>query len=166
MPARRLSSIRVSCSRMSGWRWPTSSSVSTDAAIAEFEKATQPLREVAPGWQGLLAHALARAGRRGEADMILADLRHWAERRHVDSVLHAAAHVGLDQPDEAMNCLERAADDRSALLVVGYPVLDPLRSHARFARLMARVGLPPDPLGAARAGSVSNGKGDAWLKDT
>jgi adenylate cyclase len=75
-----------------------------DAAIAEFEKVTQPLREVAPGWQGLLAHALARA-----------------------------------------------ADDRSALLVVGYPVLDPLRSHARFARLMARVGLPPDPLGAARA---------------
>ena len=120
-----------------------------DEAIAEFEKVVQPLREFAPGWQGLLAHALAQAGRRGDAEMILADLRQCAQRRYVDSVLKAAAHVGLDQPEESIDCLERAADDRSALLVVGYPVLDPLRSHPRFVRLMTRLGLPPDPRGAA-----------------
>jgi len=116
-----------------------------DAAIAEFEKAVVPLREAAVGWQGLLAHALACAGRRGEADTIVADLVRCADERYVDAVLRAAAHVGLDQPKEAIDCLERAADDRSALLVVGYPVLDPLRSDARFARLMARLGLPANP---------------------
>jgi serine/threonine-protein kinase len=125
-----------------------------DAAIAEFEKVVQPLRDVAPGWQGLLAHALARAGRRSEAETILADLRQHAQRRYTDAVLQAVAHVGLGQPEEAIECLERAADDRSPLLVVSYPVLDPLRSHPRFVRLMARLGLPADPCGASRASSI------------
>ena len=117
-----------------------------DAAIAEFEKAMPPLREAAPGWQGLLVHALARANRRADAEMILADLQQCARRRYVDSLLQAVAHVGLNQHEEAIDCLERAADERSALLVVGYPVLDPLRSHPRFIRLMARLRLPPDPI--------------------
>jgi len=123
------------------------------AAIAEFEKAVQQLQEVAPGWRGLLAHALARADRRGDAEMIVANLRQQAQRGYVDSVLQAVAHVGLNQAEEAIDCLERAVEDRSALLVVGYPVLDPLRSHPRFVRLMARLGLPPDPRGASRAWS-------------
>ena len=53
--------------------------------------------------------------------MILADLRQCAQRRHVDSLLQAVAHVGLNQYEEAIHYLERAADERSALLVVGYP---------------------------------------------
>ena len=56
-----------------------------------IQKAIQPLRQAAPGWQGLLAHALARAGRRVDAEMILADLQQCAQRRYVDSVLQAVA---------------------------------------------------------------------------
>jgi|SRR5262252_4861476 len=79
-----------------------------DAAIGEFVKAVPPLREVAPGWEGLLAHALARVGRREEAEGILADLHQCAGRRYVDSLLLAVAHAGLGQTEEAIECLEHA----------------------------------------------------------
>lgn len=44
-----------------------------------------------------------------------------------------------------MDYFERAADDQSFHMLMGYPFVDPLRRHPRFVALMARMGVLPDP---------------------
>lgn len=125
-----------------------------DEAIAHFEKAAQMFGESAPEWRAALAHALAKAGRRGETESVLAELRQRADRRYIDPFWFGMIHAGLNEPEPAIACLEHAADDQSIHLVMGHPPLDPLRRHPRFVALMARMGLPADPLAASRAAAL------------
>jgi len=125
-----------------------------DEAVAELQEAVQCLGEAAPGWRGALAHALALAGRRDEAEAILAELLQRAERRYIDPFWMGLACAGLDQPERAIDYLEHAANDRSGHLVFFYGFFEPLQRHPRFAALMARMGLPADPHGVSGAASV------------
>lgn len=54
-------------------------------------------------------------------------------------------HLGLGEKDQAFTFLEKAFQERNSLLIYLKlePELDPLRSDARFADLLRRVGLPP-----------------------
>jgi hypothetical protein len=57
----------------------------------------------------------------------------------------AAIHAGLGNKDEAFAALDRAYNERSALLVIyltNDPRMDSLRSDRRYAELVRRVGLP------------------------
>jgi len=125
-----------------------------DEAVAELQEAVQCFGEAAPDWRGALTHTLALAGRRDEAETILTDLLQRAERRYIDPFWMGLACTGLDQPERAIDYLEHAADNRSSHLVFRYSLFDTLRTHPRFAALMARMGLPPDPRGASGAASV------------
>lgn len=125
-----------------------------DEAAARFEQAVQMFGESAPEWRATLGHALARSGKRGEAEAILADLRQRAERRYLDPFWLAVVHAGLDQPEPAIEYLEHAADDQSIHLVMGHAPIDALRTHPRFVRLMARMGLPPDSVRASQGAAL------------
>ena len=122
-------------------------------AIAAFEKAIalSGNREGKPA----LAHAYALAGRTEEARQILAEIKGDHSGRYVASPMIARVHLGLGEPDEAMQWLEKGYEERSnwmSFLKVD-PVWDPLRNDARFRNLLEKkVGLPLDtkrPLRAA-----------------
>jgi TolB-like protein/DNA-binding SARP family transcriptional activator/Tfp pilus assembly protein PilF len=95
----------------------------------------------------LRAHAQGRAGNGGDARALLARLRAVAAERYVPPEYFAVIHLGLGESGEALDWLERACDARSGSLVYLRvdPLLDPLRTDARFARLCERVGFPALP---------------------
>jgi hypothetical protein len=53
-------------------------------------------------------------------------------------------HIGLGNADEAFAELDRAVVDRNGWLIYlnADPMFDPIRSDPRFARIVAKVGLP------------------------
>jgi tetratricopeptide (TPR) repeat protein len=90
-----------------------------------------------------LGHAYAVSGQRGEARKILEELKDLAKRRHVSPYDMAILHLGLGETDEAFDWLEKsyAQRERWMLQLEVAPFLDPLRSDARFADLVRRVGV-------------------------
>jgi serine/threonine-protein kinase len=111
-------------------------------ALAELELANQAMGD-APFSMAALAYGLARAGRRAEAEEMLRNF----ERRRADGYYPAfaisMAHAGLGNDEQALEWLERAADER----LMGYYLpsveraWDPLRGQPRFQRLLHRLGL-------------------------
>jgi serine/threonine protein kinase len=57
---------------------------------------------------------------------------------------YAVVHARLNEPDLALNHLERMVDSKAggAVFIAVNPYLEPLRDHPRFKRLMERVGTP------------------------
>jgi TolB-like protein/Tfp pilus assembly protein PilF len=90
-----------------------------------------------------LGYALARAGQRLEAERVLKELRELPKERYVSSYYFAMIHLGLGKTDQAFACLERAYAERSGFMAFlkVEPMLDPLRSDARFSELERRIGL-------------------------
>lgn len=79
------------------------------AAIAEYEKARQ--LDGDPAILAALAHAHTRAGDVEKARAIVEDLRHSA--RYVSPYHFAIVYVGLRQPEQAFESLEKAYAERS-----------------------------------------------------
>jgi serine/threonine protein kinase/Tol biopolymer transport system component/Tfp pilus assembly protein PilF len=113
-----------------------------EEAIAAARKAVTFLPgAVIPLW--VLAHALAVSGSDVEAREILADMERLSKERYVSAYHMAIIHTGLDEPDEAFKCLEKAYQDHDPWMIwLGTePKLDPLRTDPRFVDLLGRVGL-------------------------
>jgi serine/threonine protein kinase/tetratricopeptide (TPR) repeat protein len=111
-------------------------------AIAELEKARH-LSGNGPTYVGALGHAYAVAGRSAEARRCLVDLREMARTRFVPSDPMGLIYVGLGDPANALEFLEKAADEHSIFLNIGVdPRFDPLRSEPRFDALLRRLNLP------------------------
>ena len=93
----------------------------------------------------LLGHVLAQSGSKGEAQEILGELNEVRKRTYVSSYRVAAIYEGLDEREQAFEWLQRAYDERDPWLIWLKldPVLDNLRSDARFEELTRRLGLPP-----------------------
>ncbi len=112
------------------------------AGIAELEKAKT--MEPTPIVTGALGYSYAKAGRKGDARKILADLKEQSKTRYVAAYWIALIYVGLDEKDEAFPWLEKAYQDRSWWLLWAKmdPKLDSLRSDPRFKDLLKRINLP------------------------
>ena len=114
-----------------------------DEAIAAGRKAAELLPgTIVPLWA--LGHALAAAGRRDEAREILAEMHRTAmQGRYVSAYHSAIIHAGLDEPDEAFNCLEKAYRERDPWMtwLATEPKFKALHRDPRFGDLLARVGL-------------------------
>jgi serine/threonine protein kinase/tetratricopeptide (TPR) repeat protein len=113
-------------------------------AIRSYEEGVRHSRGEPLGL-AFLAHGLARAGRIDEARVRLAELEEMRRHRYVSAYDLAVIHVGLGEPEAALDLLQRGYEERThwmALLQVE-PRLDPLRSHPRFVRLLQtmRLGL-------------------------
>jgi tetratricopeptide (TPR) repeat protein len=109
-------------------------------AVATLKQAVE-LSEDDPVSMSALAHALATAGERDEANRILDDLQGSADRRYVSAGNIAAVHIALGNTDLAFAFLEQAHENRDIELVwlKVSPVFDPLRTDARFVDLVRRV---------------------------
>jgi serine/threonine protein kinase/Tfp pilus assembly protein PilF len=112
-------------------------------AIAEFQKAADGSNRVQLA-VGSLAHAFARAGKRAEAEKLLAELRERSGSEYVSSYLIAEIYVALGEKEAAFKFLDKAYDERSIDLVLAKidPRLDALRDDPRFEKLLRKVGFP------------------------
>jgi len=112
-----------------------------EEAVAAHKKAWQLGNNL---WDlAYLVRSYAMAGRRGEAQKALDDLRERAKREHVAPNWIAAAYLGLGDKDRALTWLEKAYEDRDenmTLLNVD-PAFDRLHADPRFTVLLRRIGL-------------------------
>jgi serine/threonine-protein kinase len=120
------------------------------AAASRYEEAISALHNAVSFSGGAsftaaaLGFAYGKAGKQREATRILNELQERSRAEYVSPFCVSLVHIGLGDEDQALECLERAYDERSHWLVYakGWPILDDLRSHARFAALLGKVGLP------------------------
>jgi TolB-like protein/DNA-binding winged helix-turn-helix (wHTH) protein/Flp pilus assembly protein TadD len=113
-----------------------------DNSLMELSASEPALRD----WQPLLAakgHFLGQCRQPAQAEAILARFADLSKTRYVTSYGVALVQAGLNRPDEALNALERAFEERSHWLV--WLKLDPrfstIRNDPRFQNLVERVGL-------------------------
>jgi eukaryotic-like serine/threonine-protein kinase len=117
-----------------------------EEAIAAARKAGELMPDtVIHMW--VLGHALAVAGQHDEAQQVLRSMKRLSSLRYISSYHTAIIRAGLDEPDEAFKCLEKAYQDRDPWLIwlSTEPKFDNLRSDPRFTDLLRRVGLAPAP---------------------
>jgi TolB-like protein/DNA-binding winged helix-turn-helix (wHTH) protein/Flp pilus assembly protein TadD len=112
-----------------------------DAAVDELNRAVVLARD--PESLAYLGYGLAIAGRRDEAECLLAELDLLSKVRYVSPVTYAVVHTGLEDCDAAFTALNRACQDRSpsVIFVSAWPLFDRLRSDRRYDTLMRRLSL-------------------------
>jgi serine/threonine-protein kinase len=110
-------------------------------AIAALAKA-KDLSSGDPWMEADLGNAYAAAGKKTEALAVLADLEERATREYISPYFIALIHLGLGENQKALDGLQKAYDDRSALMtwLKVDPKLDRLRSDAQFIELERHVG--------------------------
>jgi serine/threonine-protein kinase len=112
-------------------------------AIDEAQQATR----VAPEWSmtaATLGYAYAVSGKRDAALKVLDELTALSQWKDV-AYYKAMIYAGLGQSEQALEWLEKAYDERSNLLVYVSldPILDGLRDHPRFQKVLADMKFPP-----------------------
>lgn len=120
------------------------------AAIAELQKA-RALEDAIPENLASLAWGYAICGKRQEATKLLEDLKERSKRRFVTSFDLAFVYAALGDRDRALQWLEKTYDERSLFVswVKTWPLLDPLRSDPRFARVLEKSGFERSATGPA-----------------
>jgi TolB-like protein/DNA-binding winged helix-turn-helix (wHTH) protein/Tfp pilus assembly protein PilF len=109
-------------------------------AVAELEKATQIAGS--PALMGELGCTYALAGKRREAEKVLADLKQM--HQFVPAFAIAIVYVGLGEKRQALSWLEKALSDKSEdiITLTADPQFDVLRNDPSFQSLLRRIGLP------------------------
>jgi Flp pilus assembly protein TadD len=96
---------------------------------------------------GILGHVYAVSGEGKKAFGVIAQLDELARQRPVSHFTKAIVLSGLGDISSALDCLEKAYDERSPFLYMlnVFPWFNSLHSNSRFADLVRRVGLPVIP---------------------
>ncbi|HXC68922.1 MAG TPA: tetratricopeptide repeat protein [Pyrinomonadaceae bacterium] len=113
-----------------------------EEAVAELQLAMPPTGDD-PEVLASLAYVYAISGRADKAQEVLKKLKELSLKRHVSLYHFAIVYAGLDDKEKALKSLQHAHRDGSGLLI-GLkvdPMLDSLRTDARFKELMRRIGL-------------------------
>jgi TolB-like protein/Flp pilus assembly protein TadD len=114
-----------------------------DEAIAEAKRGSE-LNEFSSAPRGLLGYALAKAGRRVEAEAIITTLLKQSQTDYASPYNIALIYNGLNRTHEALDWLERGMESRDPRLV--WLSVDPkwnnLRTDPRYLTLLRRLGLP------------------------
>ena len=112
----------------------------------EYAKAIHEFQRMGnvPHGLGHLGNAYARSGHKAEATAIVPKLKEHIDKTGVGRYEIALVYAGLQENDKAFEWLENAyqSRDKGLTYLKIDPCLDPLRSDARFASLIRRVGIP------------------------
>ncbi len=112
-------------------------------AVNDLHRCLEVSRGGAPAL-GLLGYVHARLGERDQALRMLDELEALSKRAFVTGFFRALVYAGLGDKDQAFLWLEKAREERfNRLAYLKVEALwDPLRSDARFAELLRRIGIP------------------------
>ena len=90
-----------------------------------------------------LGHAQALAGKRSEAEKVLARLQELSKQQYVSPFQSAVVYAGLDDRKLALDWLEKSHAERFNWVpfIKVDPVFKNLRSEARFVELSKTLGL-------------------------
>jgi eukaryotic-like serine/threonine-protein kinase len=110
-------------------------------AIAEYQRASQLNDD--PYVLALLGDVYAVSGRKDEAVKILDQLKRLSKQRFVYAYGVALVYVGLGDKDQAFEWLEKSFQNHEARInrLKVDPLFDSVRSDARYADLIRRIGL-------------------------
>ncbi|HJY28253.1 MAG TPA: protein kinase [Pyrinomonadaceae bacterium] len=113
-----------------------------DEAIAEFKLGLKALPDNVFALTAL-GHAQALAGRKLEAEKMIARLQELSKKEYVSPFQTAVIYAGLDDRQLALDWLEKSRQERFNLLpfIKVDPVLKNLRSEERFVELSKSLGL-------------------------
>jgi len=119
-------------------------------AKGEFAEAIDQLRRAnellgqATFSTGDFGYALARGGKRPEAEHLLAELLRKRQDAYYPASAIAEIELGLGHTEAALDWLERAAEERNLGFYLPFsdPIYAPIRTHPRFQALIRRVGVP------------------------
>ena len=108
-------------------------------AKAEFEKATT-LDDLS-WYVSSLGYACAVNGDRAKAEQILQNLEELSKQRYVSPANRAAVYLGLGEKEKALDCLEKAYEDRDPIFwwIDGDQLYDSVRNEPRFQALVQKV---------------------------
>ncbi|HUE81283.1 MAG TPA: protein kinase [Pyrinomonadaceae bacterium] len=111
-------------------------------AIAQFQQAINLDKDSLSALSGL-GYAYGAAGKRFEAQGVLAELGRRSGQRYVSPYHLAVVYSGLGDLPQTLNHLEQATEERFNWLVFLWvePQFDGLKNNTRFAALKKRVGL-------------------------
>ena len=111
-------------------------------AIPVLEKALS-LSPGSPSATGVLIRAYAHAGRRSDAQRLLAELKQRQKAGYIPAAAFVEAYLGLGEYDQAFTALQQAYKEQSNILqfLKTEPYFDPIRGDPRFAELVRQVGL-------------------------
>jgi Flp pilus assembly protein TadD len=112
-----------------------------EESIAMLEKAAALTERGQTWYLGHLGWSYGAAGRRADAVRVLEELRERSTREYVAPFHLSFVQIGLGEVDAAVAALELAVEQRNALAWwprMG-PHFDPLRSHPRFEKLLAKI---------------------------
>ena len=114
-----------------------------DEGVAWLEKA-RSMPPAGAGWHGYLGHAYMRAGRRADAERLLAELEQERAAQYGSAFAPTLCALALGDTERALNWLEKSVEDRDGWLgfLPGNRHLEALRSNPRFIDIMKRVNLP------------------------
>ena len=113
-----------------------------DRSIAAFDEGIR-LTHNNPTFVAGKGTALVPAGRREEAEKILAEFEEKVKTQYVPMASMVQMNIALGHIDEAFRWLEKAADYRASFMlpIQVYPFFDPIRPDPRFAALLEKNGL-------------------------
>ncbi len=111
-------------------------------ALAVFLKA-RSLPGGNPMILGGLGYCYGVLGRKTAAQGVLKELEEWSRRGFVSPVSRVFVYIGLHDQGRAFQGLEQACQERDGWLawLKVDPIFDPLRSDARYTRLLSQVRL-------------------------
>ena len=111
-----------------------------EEAIAEAEKMSANATSEGSG-RPFLGYTYAVAGKRAEAEKLLAELKERSKQRHVNPAEFALIYTGLCDKDLAFEFLQKEYEENQRLptLINVLPEWDSLRSDPRFTDLLRRM---------------------------
>ena len=94
-------------------------------------------------WMGQLGAAYGLAGKSAKAKIILQDIEARAKSAYVSPYHFAYAHMGVGNPERALDFLERAVSERGGATygIKSSFLFIPLRAHPRFRSLVRTMKL-------------------------
>jgi serine/threonine-protein kinase len=95
---------------------------------------------------GFLGLAYGLAGRRGDAQAVLEELRTQHLKTHVPAFAMAVVYLGLGEVDQVLEWLEKGAEDHELPVVESLksePAYLPLHGHPRYQALLRKMNLQP-----------------------
>jgi hypothetical protein len=113
-----------------------------DRSVESFQTAAK--LDSAPMIRGALAHALARAGLKAEAQSVISELLEESRTRYISPSALVVAYSGLDDKDKAFAWLEKTYEshDEGIMYIKCHPMFTLLRDDPRYKAMLKRVNLP------------------------